>query len=144
MNEIGISKSIAVTRKRLLRSLAFLGVGIVAFYLYSFNPANSPLYPPCPFHLLTGLHCPGCGSLRALHHLLHGHLLMAFWLNPLMIVSLPFLGYSFVSYLMVGIKGRPLPNIFLPASCIWVYLGFVLLFWVIRNTSAYPFSLLTS
>jgi Protein of unknown function (DUF2752) len=143
MDEVCFSKSIAGTRVRRLKSLAVFGVGIVVFYfLYTFNPASSTLYVPCPFHALTGLYCPGCGSLRAMHQLFHGHLTIAFWLNPLMVLSLPFLGYSFFSYLMVGIRGRSLPNIFVPAYCIWTYLGVVLLFWVIRNISMYPFSLL--
>jgi len=143
MDEVCVSKSIAGQRALRLKSLAVFVVGIVAFYfLYTFNPASSTLYVPCPFHALTGLYCPGCGSLRSLHHLLHGNLTIAFWLNPLMVVSLPFLGCSFLSYILGGIRGRPLPNIFVPASYIWVYLGVVLLFWGLRNISAYPFSLL--
>jgi hypothetical protein len=143
MGDVGISKSMARTRGRRLKSVAIVGGGIVAvYYVYAYNPASSLLYLPCPFHMLTGFYCPGCGSLRALHQLLHGHLTIAFWLNPLMILSLPFLGYSFLPYLMLGIRGRSLPNIFVPASCIWVYLGVVLLFWGVRNISAYPFSLL--
>ncbi|MEW5722540.1 MAG: DUF2752 domain-containing protein, partial [Thermodesulfobacteriota bacterium] len=46
-----------------------------ATWLYLVNPAVSALYPPCPFHALTGLYCPGCGTLRGLNQLLHGHLL---------------------------------------------------------------------
>lgn len=133
----------AGTRGHRLKSVAIIGGGIiVVYYLYAYNPAGSLLYLPCPFHMLTGFYCPGCGSLRAFHHLLHGHLTTAFWLNPLMVLSLPFLGYSFLSYFMLGIGRRPRPNIFVPASCIWVYLGVVLLFWGMRNISAYPFSLL--
>jgi hypothetical protein len=37
------------------------------------------------------MHCPGCGSLRAVHHLLHGDVVAAFKLNPLMVASLPVL-----------------------------------------------------
>jgi hypothetical protein len=125
--------------------LALVVLGIAAIYiLYTFNPAESAFYPPCPFHALTGLYCPGCGSLRALHHLLHGHLTVAFGLNPLAIVSLPFLGYSFLSYAMAGICRKSHPTLFMPAFFIWMYLGAVLLFWVIRNIFNYPFSLLAS
>ena len=31
-------------------------------------------YPTCPFLAITGWYCPGCGSLRAVHDLLHGDL----------------------------------------------------------------------
>ena len=143
MDQVFISKGFGIKRDQRVKSLAVLGAGIAGVYfLYSFNPANSALYVPCPFHALTGLYCPGCGSLRALHQLFHGHLAAAFGLNPLMILSLPFLGYSFLSYCMVGIRGRPLPNVFVPSLVIWIYLGVVLLFWIIRNISLYPFSLL--
>ena len=58
--------------------------------LFTFNPADSSVFPPCPFRALTGFHCPGCGTLRGLHQLLHGHLLEAFSFNPLMVLFLPF------------------------------------------------------
>lgn len=32
-------------------------------------------YPPCAFHMLTGLYCPGCGGTRAVRALMHGRLL---------------------------------------------------------------------
>ena len=40
---------------------------------------------------LTGLACPGCGSLRALHQLTHGHFGEALRLNPMLVMALPFL-----------------------------------------------------
>ena len=62
--------------------------------LYFYNPSTSVFYPRCYFHALTGWSCPGCGALRATHQLLHGHLLNAFWLNPLYILALPFAFWS--------------------------------------------------
>lgn len=31
------------------------------------------LFPPCLFHRLTGLNCPGCGMQRFVHALSNGH-----------------------------------------------------------------------
>lgn len=42
-----------------------------------------------PFKLLTGYDCPGCGSQRALHALLHGDI-NAFAYNPLFIIAIPY------------------------------------------------------
>ena len=141
MDEVCISKDFGKTRYQRVKSLAVLGIVSTALYfLYVFNPASSTFYVPCPFHALTGLYCPGCGSLRAIHQLLHGHMAAAFGLNPLMILSLPFLGYCFLSYCLIGIRGRSLPDVFVPPLSIWIYLGVVLLFWIIRNISWYPFS----
>jgi hypothetical protein len=50
--------------------LVTLGIGLV---VYCFDPSQTPFYPGCAFHRLTGLNCPGCGATRALHALLHGH-----------------------------------------------------------------------
>lgn len=41
--------------------------------------------------LTGGLRCPGCGSQRAIHSLLHLQFKEAFLFNPLVIISIPFL-----------------------------------------------------
>lgn len=38
--------------------------------------------PPCLFHSLTGLYCPGCGGTRACRLLLSGHILQSFVYHP--------------------------------------------------------------
>lgn len=54
------------------------------------NPnAAGSLLPPCPFHWLTGIYCPGCGATRALHALVHGDMAAALAMNPLLVVALP-------------------------------------------------------
>ena len=45
--------------------------------------------PPCLFLSLTGLQCPGCGSTRALKHLLRGELREAWRMNALFVAMLP-------------------------------------------------------
>lgn len=67
--------------------------GIGAAVVYGmFDPAESAFFPKCPFLLLTGgLRCPGCGSQRAIHSLLHLEFKEAFLYNPLVIISIPFL-----------------------------------------------------
>lgn len=119
-----------------------LGVLAGLVVSFSYNPANSNLYPSCPFHRLTGFYCPGCGTLRALHQLFHGHLLTAFCLNPLTVLCLPFLGYSFLSNVMLLMAGRRMPSFSVPAIWIWILLGVIISFWVLRNIPLYPFSLL--
>jgi hypothetical protein len=46
-------------------------------------PWLAPLAPPCPFHALTGLPCPGCGATRAVLALARGDIAGAFGWNPL-------------------------------------------------------------
>jgi hypothetical protein len=74
-------------RRRVILGLAAAGaLGCLAL-LFWFDPARSWFYPRCLFHTVTGLYCPGCGSLRALHALVHGHPWRAFRLNPLLFVA---------------------------------------------------------
>ncbi|MGA9510081.1 MAG: DUF2752 domain-containing protein [Candidatus Sulfotelmatobacter sp.] len=104
-----------------------------------FDPATSGLFPPCPLHYLTGWYCPGCGSLRALHQLLHGHLSAAWALNPLTILLLPFLAYGIASYAFNEICGRHLPRFFLPAVWIRALCAVIILFGIARNIPFHPF-----
>ena len=48
-------------------------------------------FPQCPFRLLTGLNCPGCGALRMTHDVLHGDLVGAINDNVLLLVAIPLL-----------------------------------------------------
>jgi uncharacterized protein DUF2752 len=59
---------------------ATLAAGVL---VYRFDPAVTWWFPSCPWYALTGWLCPLCGSLRAVHALLHGHPLVALGLNPL-------------------------------------------------------------
>jgi hypothetical protein len=130
----------SLAKKRLSFTLVTSIIIGSAIILFLYNPAVSKLYPPSPFRTLTGLYCPGCGTLRGLHQLLHGHLLEAFGLNPLMVISLPFLAYSYLSLGVEAIKGRPLPSLFIKAKWIWFVLEVILAYWVVRNIPVSPFS----
>jgi hypothetical protein len=59
--------------------------------LATYNPVEHRIYPICAFHRATDLHCPGCGGLRATHHLTNGRLSEAFRNHPAFILSLPLL-----------------------------------------------------
>jgi hypothetical protein len=54
-----------------------------AAVLFTFDPAVTAWFPSCPLFALTGWLCPLCGSLRAGHALLHGHVGAAMAMNPL-------------------------------------------------------------
>jgi Protein of unknown function (DUF2752) len=105
-----------------------------AGYVTVVNPDVPGHYPICPFRALTGYYCPGCGSLRAIHALLHGHVAQAFGYNVLSMSMLPLLGYFWYSWLVRTMRGQPRRMIH-PA---WVGgLGaLVVVFWVARNLSA--------
>jgi hypothetical protein len=66
---------------------AVLGLGIALVALV--DPHTGGRYPTCPFHAVTGLWCPGCGGLRAVHDLTHGHLTLALHENVLVVLLGP-------------------------------------------------------
>jgi len=109
-----------------------------AALLAGFDPASAAFFPPCPFHSLTGLDCPGCGSLRGLHQLLRGHPVAAFRLNPLMFLALPSEVYALASWLLRQLTGWSLPRVRVRPAAIWALLAAILVFWVFRNTPFYP------
>lgn len=118
------------------QSAVLLAAGVAALpVLYAINPAQSRLFPLCPFLWLTGWQCPGCGSLRAMHQLLHGELGAALALNPLMIILLPLLLFVFTRQFAVRL--RPSSREFvLPASWTWGLLWLTLAWTVARNLPA--------
>ncbi len=67
-----------------------LGAAVVfAAALFFFDPATAGFYPPCLVTVAFGRSCPGCGSLRAMHQLLHGNVEAAWALNKPIVVGLP-------------------------------------------------------
>ena len=110
-----------------------------AAYLFFFEPGKTGFFPACPFRLLTGFLCPGCGSTRALHQILHGHFATAFTLNPLLLLAIPFILFAFIRYSVIVLRGGvPRPNA-LPAAAIYAIFFVILSFWIFRNTPFYPF-----
>jgi hypothetical protein len=118
------------------------GIVAAAFVLYVFDPATSRLFPPCPLRYLTGWYCPGCGSLRAIHQLLHGNLREAWAMNPLAIALLPFLTYELSSDGLFAVRGHGLPQLFLPAVSIRGLGAAIILFGIARNLPIRLFDLL--
>jgi hypothetical protein len=121
------------SRRTPVGRLVLLSAAIVsAVVLYVFNPATSGFYPFCPLHRLTGLLCPGCGSLRALHELLHGNLVAAFHLNALLVLSLPVLAAFAMRWLYRRSRGQPV-SYGISGRTFWTGFVIVVLFGVFRN-----------
>ena len=129
------------TRHGVLGMLALLATA-AAILLWRFDPSHSSVFPPCPLRYFTGLYCPGCGSLRAIHALLHGNFREAWSMNILTVMILPFIGYGLISQIYLHFRGRPLPPKILPASWIWALFTVIVMFGIARNLPFPPFNLL--
>ena len=121
-----------------LGALAAAGAATVHFV----DPRVPGNYPPCLFLYFTGCYCPGCGTLRALHRLLHGDLRGAFGYNPLAMAVLPFLAAGALEC-VARRRGRPLlAASAIPPRVAWGILVAIIAFWALRNVPLYPFTML--
>lgn len=65
-------------------AVVLAGAAAAMAYVGSVSPYASGNYPTCPLYAVTGLYCPGCGSLRSLHSLANGDLVASLARNPIM------------------------------------------------------------
>ena len=124
------------SRGRMRWAVAGLGLAAGAcalVILYVFPPVQYGLYPRCVFHQVTGLSCPGCGALRAMHQLLHGHFVAAFNLNPLLIILLPFVAANGIGQVVKKRTGRELFGLFRHPFWVWLLVGAIVAFGIGRN-----------
>jgi uncharacterized protein DUF2752 len=124
-------------RVRWLRLAAPVGVLAVTAaavtYVGSVDPNEQGHYPTCPFLALTGLYCPGCGSLRMVHALAHGDVAGGFGRNPFAFLLIPVLGYLWTRWVTSAIRGETISSPLFRTSMIWVFVGFMIVYWVVRN-----------
>jgi hypothetical protein len=117
--------------------------GVLALVvLFFFNPAEARFFPVCPFHLLTDWHCPGCGTLRAVHQLLHGNFMKALSLNPLVMVVIPGLAYALLLRYSHHPLIQKLPRVHLRAIHIYGIAVLFIAYGILRNLPFPPFSML--
>ena len=96
----------------------------------------------CPFKLLTGLPCPGCGMTRSVVALLHGDPATSFYFHPLglpMVAALVLMALVDAWAWWRGSRPgrRPVPSSWLPERLMltpapWVAIGALTLVWLIR------------
>lgn len=79
-------------------------IAAALLFLFFVDPLEAAWFPRCPFLALTGRECPGCGSSRAIHALLHGRVCAAVGLNPLATLLLPYA--AVLGWLTYGAGGR--------------------------------------
>src|SRR3954463_9043379 len=88
------------------------------------DPSRPGAYPSCPFRAVTGLQCPGCGSLRAMHDLTHGDLVGALDHNAVLVAVLLYAtlrsAWVLVRPAATGGPGRPwIPRLVAGGLVLW-------------------------
>ncbi len=116
--------------------------GVVAFIYFNINPSEANFIPKCPLYSTTGVYCPGCGSQRALHDLLHLNIKEVIGHNLLFLLGLFIIGYHFIIEGINLLKKTKINNLLYHPKTPIFLLIIIVLFWILRNIPFYPFSLL--
>lgn len=130
----------SVEQSRVRRALPILGLGVGASLLAGALHLRDPHAPGswgfCPTALM-GFACPGCGSLRAVHHLTDFDVAAAASSNLLLVVAAPVAFLLWGRALVRAGRGASRPWSLRVHVSVWWALGFVtLVFTVLRNTPA--------
>lgn len=112
---------------------ALLMLAVAGFVLWKYEPRGQPFYPQCWMYRATGILCPGCGGLRATHALLNGDIVAAWRLNPLVVASVPIVGWLGVVFALRWWRGIELPNPFGHRYAIMTLIGLALGYGIGRN-----------
>lgn len=128
--ELGTSRRERVTAPVLVAG-AVLGASVV---LHLRDPHQSGSYLFCPWLVLTGTYCPGCGGLRAVNDLTRGDLAAAASSNLLFVGSVPLVVLLWSRWLADRWRGvRRVPSHRRGVAAALVFAGVALVFWVARN-----------
>jgi Protein of unknown function (DUF2752) len=133
------------TNSNSVRALAGAGVAAMAVgaaAVWYFDPTTAGFLPACPLYQTTGFACPGCGMTRGFHALFHGDVVTALDFNALLPLVGILLGYIFFSMFLVATRGRGLLFGKWNLVLLWVTLGVLIVFGILRNLPYYPFTIL--
>ena len=133
------------SRLRRLRAPLVVGAGalLASAYVGLVDPNVSGHYPLCPTKAFTGLDCPGCGGLRAVHSLVHGDVTGALDHNAFVVlVVLPGAVLLWARWLRRAWRGE-VPttpaDVRVPSPVLlWSLVAVTVAFTVVRNISGVP------
>ena len=112
--------------------LVFLLLAVLA--LFFIDPTQHRWVPQCPFKLLTGWSCPGCGIQRAAHAVLHGDLSAALRYNWFLVFSLPYATLLIIAQWFVGRdKREKMMRSLGHRYTVYTYVTLFFIWWIARN-----------
>lgn len=116
-------------RKKVIRNaLIILLIGA----LYGTFTMITGIGIPCPFHSLTGLKCPGCGTSRMFLSLFKLDIRSAFSYNQAVFCLLPVILFTMIRKIYLYIKTGSSKD-HLTDILIWIMVPSLMLFGIIRN-----------
>ncbi len=105
---------------------------VLAIVYYYFDPVEARWMPRCLWKVATGTDCPGCGSQRMAHALVHGDILGAWHANAFALCIIPLIGLL----LVMELNREKYPKLYRKVHApwvIWTLAAAVLIWWILRN-----------
>ena len=130
-----------ISKKTKYLIIGIVGIALLSLY-YIYNPSVNSFFPKCPFHSLTGYHCPGCGSQRAIHQILHFNILGMINHNALFIVGILIILYHNTIRILNHYSLKKYYNYIYHPKTPMILGVLIILFWILRNIPIHPFSCL--
>lgn len=126
--------------EEILFRLGFISIVILVLALCvvrSFPEFFSKILIPCPFYVLMGYYCPGCGGTRAIRYFLTGHFFKSLRYHPL----IPYIGVGGTVFMVTHTleritKGR-IKGIKFRNWYVYIMGGILVLQFVIKNGLVY-------
>lgn len=123
--------------KYILMLVLFFGL---AFFYFLVDPSGVDYLPKCPLYATTGIYCPGCGSQRATHDLLHFNIIGVIHHNLLYLLALILLSYHGIILMANKFLNKNWQSILNHPKTPIIVLVIIILFWILRNLPFAPFS----
>jgi hypothetical protein len=114
--------------------LLAVAVLLASVALHLRDPHRPGSWGLCPWLLLTGTQCPGCGGLRAINDLTRGDIVAAASSNLLVVSAIPVVALLWARWLRESWRGAA-HRVSLPRALAWcgVLLAAAIAFAVVRN-----------
>ena len=119
---------------------AVIAVGVL-FLLWKLTGFTLLSYlPPCVFHVLTGLYCPGCGGTRAVVALLDAHVVKSFFYYPMVPYAAIVCGWFLISQTIERVSRGHFPiGLHFRTWYLWIALLLILGNCLIKNVALVAF-----
>ena len=108
-------------------------VAVLLLVLLLGNPYSEAWWLKCPLHTLTGWQCPLCGMQRQLHALMHFQWAEAWQLNPVLLLSYPYLFLLLLGQLSPRFRASRLGERCYKNSVLFTFIAVLILWGIIRN-----------
>lgn len=121
-----------LSKRSVIAVSIILGIAVLAVAYYYFDPVEVRWMPRCLWKVTTGTDCPGCGSQRMVHSLMHGDFVGAWRANAYAICMLPVIGFM----LWLELFRERYPRLYCRVHSpwiIWALVASIFLWWIIRN-----------